>query len=523
MSNTILRAVNKGKGSKVKLEGRYINLEAERNTYLSKAQDYARLTLPNVFPSETSGSTESQHGFSSLGAKVVNHLVNKMVQTLFPSHMPFFKLDFSDEGRNALAAQKIDPTTLKEVLAVATDKATKLIGSKASRIAFIEALKQLIIGGNSLLYAPKGRKTLAIPLDNYVVERDTQGDFIEIITKQTKHLHTFPEELQPAIEQALKAKGSKAKQGEQQEVDLFTWIYRTSEDEFVVAQTAMDILLLDKQIVKADELPWIPLTWNLAYGRDYGNGLVEDYSGDFYATEFLREALAKGLVLMADVKYMLKAGSITRPEDIFNTPTGEVITGNIDDVGVLQLEKHANYEFISVVLDDYGKSISDGFLMGSASRRQGERVTAYEISLDARELEGAFGGQYSMFGETWQKPFARTIISEVGLKLPKTTFEPEILTGLDALARAGDLELIRQYTEALQFPATWPEQIQQITNFEIYSREVASSLGLKQPWILSEEEQQAKAEAQKQAATEAQATEQATKAIPKVIENQVGG
>jgi hypothetical protein len=521
MTSSILKAVNKGKGSRVKIEGRYTSLQDKRNTYLTKAQDYSRMTLPNVFPIETDGATESQHGFSSIGAKVTNHLVNKMVQVLFPAHVPFFKLDFTEEAKLALAAKKLDATALKELLQVATETATNLQSKKASRVAFIEALKQLIIGGNTLLHLPKGNRAQAIPLSHYVLVRDTYGSVVEFITLQSKHLNTFPEELQTLIKKAMKSKGVQADKQDAEDVDLYTWVYRESPDTFVVAQSAYDVLLADKQTVKADELPWIPLSWNLAYGRDYGNGYVEDYSGDMYAAEFLSEALAKGLVLMADVKYMLKAGSITRPEDIFGTPTGEVITGNLDDVGVLQLEKYANYEYINTVLQEIRKSISDGFLMGHATRRQGERVTAYEISQDARELEQSLGGQYSLFGETWQKPYATLLVNEAGLDLPDNSIEPEILTGLDALARAGELEKIRQYTEAMQWVTTWSEPQQAMTDHRIYGREVAASLGIKQPWIKSEKQMQAEAQAMQKAQQEQVVGEEAAKAVPAVIENAV--
>lgn len=517
--NSILKAVNKGKGTKVKIEARYENLSSDRNTYLAKAQTYARFTLPNTYPCEVSGSTETQHGFDSTGAKATNHLVNKMVMTLFPSHLPFFKIDFSEKAKLKLTQDNVDITALKEIVSVATDQAHKLQAGKASRVAAIEALKQLVIGGNTLWHTPKGKKNQAIPLDNYVVERDTYGDFIEVITKQTKSLNTYPEEIQAQLIKAMKQRGISK---EEEDISLYTWIYRQDAKSFVVAQSALDILLLDKQVVLNDDLPWVPLTWNLAYGRDYGNGHVEDYSGDFYAAEFLSEALAKGVVLMADIKYMLKPGAITRPEDIFGTPTGEVIVGDLNDVGVLQLEKFANFEFISVVLDKIRKSIGDGFLMSHTNRREGERVTAYEIASDARALEGSLGGQYSLLAETWQKPYATIIIKEVGLTLPDNTLEPVILTGLDALARAGDLEKIRQYTEALQWPTTWPESIQAITDFTIYSREIAASLNLKQPWIKTEERLLAEAEASKKQEQENIALTEASKAIPKVIENKVG-
>ena len=506
------------KGDTVKVEGRYGYLEGKRNGYLTKAEAYSKLTLPNVFPEDSDLETETQHGFDSIGAKAVNNLVNKMVQVLFPSHVPFFKLDFSEEARLSLAAQNISDTALKEILNVATESAKRLQSKKGSLVAFIEALKQLIIGGNTLLHVPKNSNIRAIPLSNYVVDRDSYGSEIEIITKQSKNINTFDDDIKEALIEARKKKGIS---DDSEDVDLYTYIKRSSKDEFDVVQTSFDIVLADKQSFKQKDSEWIPLTWNLAFNRDYGNGYVEDHCGDLYATEFLSEALAKGMVLMADVKYMLRPGSITRPEDIFETDTGEVITGDLKDVSVLQLENRANFETIHSVLQEYRRSIGQAFLMGHASRRQGERVTAYEVSLDARELELSLGGQYSLFAETWQKPFANMLVRDAGLNLPDGTVEPSILTGLDALSKAGDLDKIRQYTEAMQWPASWNQGTQQITDFRTYSREVAASIGLKEVWIKSEEAMQAEQEAQAKAEQEALANQEAAKAIPGVIENQV--
>lgn len=515
--NKLLKSVMKGKGAKVKMESRYTTMSSKRNSYLSKAEEYSRMTLPNIFPTDGEGTTDTQHGFDSTGAKITNHLVNKMVQTLFPAHLPFFKLEFSEEGRNALAQKAVDATKLQQLLAIASAQSLKVQTKNESRRANIEALKQLVIGGNTLIFAQKAKKVQAIPLNNYVLARNTEGMMIELITEQKKDIQSFPEALQTQIRLAMKAKG----ESDEKEVTMYTWVY-FHKGVYTVAQIAYDILLEKAQEVDPDDLPWVPLAWNLAYGRDYGNGYVEDYSGDLYALEFLKEAETKGLVLMSDIKYMLKAGSITRPEDIFGTETGEVITGNRDDVSVLQLEKWANFEHISSAVDKITRSVSQAFLMGHNSRREGERVTAYELSLDVREMENSLGGQYTVFGSSWQVPYSKLIMREVGLQLPKGSIEPEILTGLDAFARAGDLELVRSYTEAMEMPAMWDEEYRQKVDIYKYSDFVASSLGLKISWEKTDEQMQKEAEARQKADEAAMVAEEGAKATPDIIKAEAG-
>jgi hypothetical protein len=209
----------------VKMESRYSTLSSARNSYLSKSEEYSRMTLPNIFPTDGEGTTDTQHGFDSTGAKICNHLINKMVQTLFPAHLPFFKLDFSQEGRNALAAKSVDASKLQQLLALAAEQSMKVQSKNESRRANIEALKQLVIGGNTVIFAPKGKKVQALPLNNYCLVRNSEGMMIELVTEQKKDINSFEEELQTQIRTAMKAKG----EHDEKEITLYTWVYYNKE------------------------------------------------------------------------------------------------------------------------------------------------------------------------------------------------------------------------------------------------------------------------------------------------------
>ena len=59
------------------------------------------------------------------------------------------------------------------------------IAKERYRIAVHEALKQLIITGNALLYMPEDGGMRVFRLDRFVVERDPMGNVLYIATKET--------------------------------------------------------------------------------------------------------------------------------------------------------------------------------------------------------------------------------------------------------------------------------------------------------------------------------------------------
>jgi hypothetical protein len=108
--------------------------------------------------------------------------------------------------------------------------------------------------------------------------------------------------------------------------------------------------------------------------------------------------------------------------------------------------------------------------------------------------------------------------------LPKEDVIPQIVTGLAALGRTGDLDKIKQFTELMQLPQTWPPAVQERTKWDVYAREVAAGLSMKTPWMMSDEEwkahQEAIAKQQQQQAMMQAGTDMVGKAGPELI-NQV--
>jgi len=515
----LLEQIKGGKGTKVALKARYDAKSNERAGFLSRGKDYSRISLPYILPDSNTmsgdrGGNANATGYSSFAAQSVNHLSNRMVYNLFPAHQPFFSLDWTEAEKEQLKAAGYEPTELTEALTASVRKVHDYEGLTDGRVVMVNVIKHLIVTGNICLFIPPdGGNIRAIPLSNYAVVRDCSDQLVEVFTTQRKALCTFDEDLQELIKK--NRKGNELKDDD--EVELITWACRVGKDSYKVIQTAEDIMLQDCQEVSIDDLPWLPLRWNTCYGEDYGRGLVEDHYSDFQVLEFLSEARMKGMVLMSDVKYLVKAGAVTDIDQLATTPTGEFLVGNLDDIGVLQLEKYADFSPISATIQDYERRLGQVFLMQSSVQRDAERVTAYELRLQAQELNESLGGIYSHLSSTLQKPYAYILLQRTGFPLGKEKVKPRILTGMEALAKAGELDKIRMFTETIGMMHSWPQDLQRRTDVYDFGRQIAASLSMDLTFIRNDEEQ-GKLDAQAQEAqAEQMAGMEASKAIPDVI------
>jgi hypothetical protein len=238
-----------------------------------------------------------------------------------------------------------------------------------------------------------------------------------------------------------------------------------------------------------------------------------------YCIEFLSEALAKGMSIMADVKFLLRPGSVIDIDEIATAPPGEWLYGEEKDIYVLQLSKYADFKPIAEVLQEYKRRVGQAFLMNSATTRDKERVTAYEIRSNAQELETSLGGVYSLLSQTLQVPLAYLYLRRVNFPLLRGIVMPKILTGLEAFGKINDLDKLMQFTEMMQLPQTWPAGLQERVKWDDFAKQIASNLSMKLDFMMDEEEfaqyiQQKQAQQQ-----QAMIQEAAVKAAPQIAKN----
>lgn len=517
-----MRVRDEGQNSDKIISKRYEQLKVKRDPFLSRAKVFSTYTIPNLYPDNfgqsNQGDGTNTTGWQSFGSQCVNTLLNKLVMTLFPPHQSFAHLELTPKAREMLTAEDLDVVEQESSLINAEKQALLEHERIAGRVGLGEGLEHLMVGGSSCLYMPKDGNLINYPLDRFVCRRDKSGNLIELIIEESKSIDMF----EPAIQLIIKSKGKQANSNangndKKDEVNLYTraiW----KDNFYHITQEVVGVKIGNDFRVSKANFPFIVLRWKTNYGEDYGRSLVEQHAGDFHVIQFLSEALAKGMILMADVKYLIRPGSTTDVDHLIESPTGEFIYGNIDDIGVLQLEKYADFTPIANVLDKYERRVGKAFMVGV--QRDAERVTAYEVRKDAFEMESSLGGAYTLLATTLQRPYFQLLLNRIDFTLPDNLVNTVITTGIEALSKMGDADKFLQWTEAMQSAATLPAPLQERMKWGDFAKYTANQLSLELPYIMTEEEyskvQQQQAQAQQQQAMQ----EAAVKAAPQLIGKQ---
>jgi len=453
-----------------KLKGQFNNGGGERETVLDNAERYAGWTLPNIFPDENlSESDEMQNDFQSVGAQAVINLSNKITMSLFPAARPFFKMDLSKKQKED-ALEEMDEATVTSTLAAQEREAMKEFATLNGRVTLTNVVQNLMIAGNSCLYMPPDEKMSNFSLRDYTIKRDLRGNLVKLILCESKGVDALSDELAALV-------GEYGYEHDM-EVKLYTCVQRYAKDKYIVWQEIEDVGYCHKRVGNetTDTLPWIPLTWDLVRGKDYGTGLVESYSGDFHTLSSLAEAILDYTVILTDVKTLVNPAGQTDVNDIIEAPSGAYVLGVEEDLYVHTPNVSGATDFLEKQFAVVERRIGVAFLMNSSVTRDAERVTAEEIRMQALELESSLGGVYSRLAEELQLPLAKRLL--VRLDKEFKDIVPIVVTGLESLSRSSQLDRIRAFFSDLVALSDVPEEVKDWIDYAPLIAEIGAGHGV---------------------------------------------
>lgn len=524
------------------LAQRWTQLHNKKGTLLSNCEKYAQWTLPYVFPPENAKDMDLPIEVDSIGAQGVNHLSNKIVSTLFPSKSLFFRLAVDQTAKDAIEAamnlseQTPDPETTRAMMQAAILEAEKMLAAAEKRAEehldmvkyrpeAINAVKHLIVTGNALVYHPEdGRPVQVYSVRDYHVVRDCNGTVVEIMTREKKAFETFTPAVQERLRQDNVIKAAQAKTRNEvraynadTEVTIYTQILMQDDGRFLVTQDANDTKLPTRVLYPEKDLRWIPLTWNLVKGEDYGRGLVADYAGAFHSLMVLNNALLNIAAIMGDIKILVDPSSQVDPIELQNSPPGSYHQGKWQEIGTMQFNKLQEANFIFQMIERYQRQIAQAFMLTQQLRRDAERVTAEEIRTDVDELETSNSGVYSRLAADWQTRTAYLALQDTDFQGIGDGIEPRVITGMDSLSRAGeaynmrlfltDLGLINTVPEDIRATIKKPQFMQQIAQYHqvpyeawvMTQAEIAQQQAQQQQMLMAQQQQEADGQAQVEA------------------------
>lgn len=418
----------------------YDRLKSERDQYTDRAEKCAAMTIPSLFPKDSDNeSTSYMTPNQSIGARGLNNLASKLLLALFPPNSLFFRLSPTEQVMTQLADKPEQLQEIERALEKLERRVIRYIESQQIRVTIKEALNQLLIAGNALLFLPPAEGGAKLyRLSNYVLQRDALGNVMQICTKDTLALATLPSEVQAIVV----ADGAKHEATEP--VDVYTHVYIDGDQYLSYQEVNEELIQGSEQSFPLNKSPWIALRMVKVDGESYGRSYVEEYLGDLESLDVHTEALRNLAAITAHILYLVNPTGITQVRRLAKAQSGSFVAGRVDDVQALQTNKGNDLQVSLQYVQSLEQRLGYIFMLQSAVQRNAERVTAEEVRYVAGELEDTLGGTYSILSQELQLPLVRRIMVQLESQgeipaLPDGTVEPTITTGLEAIGRGHDL------------------------------------------------------------------------------------
>lgn len=463
----------------------YERLKSDRQPYVDRAVDCAKVTIPALFPKENDDkSTKYETPYQSVGARGVNNLASKLILALMPPNSPFFRLGMSDEvlAEYMNNGQEDTKAQVEQALMMIENRAMKYIESNQIRVTVQESLKQLIVAGNALLFLPPAEGGIKLyKLMDYVIQRDGLGNVVQIVTLDKVAYATLDETIQNLIKTDKKPEDL---------INVYTHVCRSGENYLSYQEVEEQVIQGSEQTYPVAKTPYIPIRMVKMDGESYGRSFCEEYLGDLNSLENLSKAMFKLSTIAANIYFLVNPNGVTRVKKLENATSGDFVAGRKEDVEVLQLDKYYDFNMTKAQADAIENRLSFAFLLSSVVQRNAERVTAEEVRTVASELEDTLGGVYSILSQELQLPLVRRILNQLQStgevpNLPEGTVEPTITTGLEALGRGHDLE---KYATVLNLISQIPGA-QEMINWNVMLLNLFTGVGVETEGLIKTQQQ----------------------------------
>ena len=457
---------------------RYDRLSSRRSQFLNSARQASDLTLPYLIREDELTSKTSlrlPQPYQSTGAKGVVTLASKLMLALLPPQTSFFKLQVNDIN----LPQELGPEIRSELdLSMAKIERTIMesIAESGDRVIVHQALKHLVVAGNALVFMSKEGLKL-YPLNRYVVDRDGNGNVIEIVTKETvsKKLvkNFYPDLMKPGVVDDTTMPDD--------ECIIYTHVTRDNNRWLWHQEMFDEVLPKSQGKAPIDANPWLVLRFNHVDGEVYGRGRVEEFMGDLKSLEALSQAIVEGSAAAAKVVFTVSPSSTTKPQTLAKAGNGAIIQGRPEDIGVVQVGKTADFQTAYQMIGSLTQRLNEAFLILNV--RDSERTTAEEVRMTQLELEQQLGGLFSLLTVEFLIPYLNrklNVAQKTGEipRLPKGgIIRPTIVAGINALGRGQDRESLGQFLTVIS-QTMGPEAIGQFINPDEVIKRLAAASGI---------------------------------------------
>ena len=472
---------------------RYRALESDRNYYLERGREAARLTLPYLIPSSNEPAKGNKEVFplpwNGIGARGVLNLASRMLLALLPPTQSFFRFTLNEMEMIRQNISLDQKSEFDSALAKMEQEVLRSIESTNDRVAFHEALLWLIVCGNVLLYV--GKEGLRVHhLNRYVCCRDPMGNPLEVVTCEELAVNVLPPEVKALLEDDDDVVGKLANDeyDELGEYDKTVKVYthvRWKKNRVVWSQEVKGREIPGSEgEAPLDSNPWMPLRMSRVDGQPYGVGYVESAAlADLKTAEALSQAVSEGSLASAAIRFLVRPNGVTKAKSLAEAANGAFVVGDINDVQALQVQKGGDMQVAMAGLARVEARLSQAFML--ADVRDSERTTAEEVRLQALQIENSLGSIYSILTTEFQTPYVSRkldlLIRQGKLEpLPKDLIRPVVSVGLAAVGRSNDLEKVVRFVSTIAElgNAIGQQEVMMRVNPSELIRRLAASMGV---------------------------------------------
>jgi hypothetical protein len=456
-------------------KSRYDHLSSYRSQFLDTAVECSKLTIPYLIQRDEFRVTHQslKQPWQSVGAKGVVTLASKLMLSLLPPQTTFFKLQVRDDKLGTEL-----PAEIRSELDLSFAKMERMVmesvAASSDRVVVHQALKHLVVGGNALIYMGKdGLKHY--PLNRYVVDRDGNGNVIEIVTKELINKNLLPKEImkepRPVMDESF---------SHENDAEVYTHV-RLDNNRWLWHQEVYGKKIPGSESkAPADASPWLVLRFNSVDGENYGRGRVEEFLGDLKSLDGLSQSLVEGSAAAAKVVFVVSPSSTTKAQTLAKAGNGAIVQGRPDDIGVIQVGKTADFNTAMTMMQQLERRLSEAFLILNV--RQSERTTAEEVRLTQLELEQQLGGLFSLLTVEFLLPYLNRkllVLQRSGQlpKIPKDLVNPTIVAGINALGRGQDRESLTSFIMTIA-QTLGPDALMQYINADEAIKRLAAAQGI---------------------------------------------
>lgn len=499
---------------KVKISQLWQKLNDRRKHLLNKYVQYSEITDPEVFPESllnnnirlTFDQLDKERDISSIGAEGVNNLAAVLNLALFPAHGRFFRdvydqrtlLAEPDAKRRAAIKSQLDSLLIMTNEAISQQIMKSSIVQKRA-----EVLVRLIVTGNHLMILQDDDLEWQ-GIENYVLTRDSQGRMTKLIVR------TLVDEYEAVMLSDKFNMGAKLPVSSCSSIDqepiwaYYRYIYMGIDGKYHVRAYIEDTQLDSvEETYTPDNLPYYPLMWKSVVGSHYGVPYISELYADLVRLSHGMQNRSQAGYAMSRLLGIIDPESTATATEWAQAKNGGLIFGKPTDYTIVDTPK-IDLQHISIEIVELKQSLQQAFLVFTP--RDGERVTAFEISKVDEQLQKRFATVYNLLAESLQKPLiawgrkqAGKAIRNIDVEgiLNELNITPVLLGGYGGLMAVERREAIRQY---LQTVLSLPESQQVIDTWKFNL--LAASVENIPPidFILSIDEMQQQADAAAQMA-----------------------